>query len=298
MTCYQTSSAQQAPATSPRYRTQAECLQACKEGACCETVNGVTTCSVKPQCQCQGAGKTFKGVGTTCESTNGACCRGNSCSVKPQCECQGSGNTFKGVGTTCSPNPCLCYCPDGQSVQPDTIVWSWYGGSAYLPPCTAYCWAGNTLQCEDSPRYLGALDFLYPQISGTYVLNRTACGVWRWSETSPIDGSTNTAQLSLEPTGLGTQYVAGLSKTVNSPGGVCRVNLSDGGAGFGSPVRFLSDLCEGQTFTPPGTNHCGSFVPGVGVASLPPSCIWPGEVNKPPGIVPILYQMQYTLRAG
>lgn len=45
------------------YATEAECLQACKEGACCES-NG--TCSVKPQCQCQGAGQTFRGVGTVC----------------------------------------------------------------------------------------------------------------------------------------------------------------------------------------------------------------------------------------
>jgi hypothetical protein len=44
------------------YATEAECLQACREGACCEG----TTCTVKPQCQCQGTGKVFKGVGTTC----------------------------------------------------------------------------------------------------------------------------------------------------------------------------------------------------------------------------------------
>lgn len=44
------------------YATEAECNQACKEGACCEG----TTCSVKPQCQCQGTGKVFKGVGTVC----------------------------------------------------------------------------------------------------------------------------------------------------------------------------------------------------------------------------------------
>jgi hypothetical protein len=48
--------------TSGGYVTEADCLQACKEGACCEG----TTCSIKPQCQCQGTGKVFKGVGTTC----------------------------------------------------------------------------------------------------------------------------------------------------------------------------------------------------------------------------------------
>jgi hypothetical protein len=55
-----------------KYKTEAECLQACKEGACCEGA----TCSVKPQCQCQGTGKTFKGVGTTCEPNPClSCCR-------------------------------------------------------------------------------------------------------------------------------------------------------------------------------------------------------------------------------
>ena len=51
------------------FATEAECLEACKEGACC---NG-TTCSVKPQCQCDAA----------------------------------AGEVFKGVGTVCSPNPCV-----------------------------------------------------------------------------------------------------------------------------------------------------------------------------------------------
>jgi hypothetical protein len=64
MPCYQSTSLPSGVTTTGRtaYTTEAECLQACKEGACCEG----TTCSVKPQCQCQGTGKTFKGVGTTC----------------------------------------------------------------------------------------------------------------------------------------------------------------------------------------------------------------------------------------
>lgn len=56
------------------HKTEAECLQACKEGACCE---------------------------------------GTTCSVKPQCQCQGTGKTFKGVGTVCAPNPCYCCCKNG-----------------------------------------------------------------------------------------------------------------------------------------------------------------------------------------
>lgn len=46
---------------------------ACCLGACCES-NG--TCSVKPQEQCQGFGRLFKGEGTTCGPTTCSC---NSC---------------------------------------------------------------------------------------------------------------------------------------------------------------------------------------------------------------------------
>ena len=51
------------------YVTEAECNQACKEGACCAG----TGCSVKPKCQCQSAGQLFNGVGTTCATTD-CCC--------------------------------------------------------------------------------------------------------------------------------------------------------------------------------------------------------------------------------
>lgn len=63
------------------YATEAACLEACKEGACCEG----TTCTVKPACQCQGAGKTFSGVGTTCASNPCLAC--NDCCGR---ECGGS----------------------------------------------------------------------------------------------------------------------------------------------------------------------------------------------------------------
>lgn len=64
MPCYQSTSLPPGFTTTGRtgYATEADCLNACKEGACCTG----TTCSVKPQCQCQGAGQTFRGVGTTC----------------------------------------------------------------------------------------------------------------------------------------------------------------------------------------------------------------------------------------
>lgn len=70
MTCYQSTNLPSGFPTTGRtsYTTEADCLNACREGACCE----VTTCSVKPQCQCQGTGKVFKGVGTVC--TPNPCC--------------------------------------------------------------------------------------------------------------------------------------------------------------------------------------------------------------------------------
>jgi hypothetical protein len=70
MPCYQSTNLPGGVTTTGRtsYLTEAECNQACKEGACCEG----TTCSVKPACQCQGTGKVFKGVGTTC-SPNPCC---------------------------------------------------------------------------------------------------------------------------------------------------------------------------------------------------------------------------------
>jgi hypothetical protein len=80
MPCYQSTNLPSGFSATGRtsYTTEAECNQACKEGACCEG----TSCTVKPACQCQGAGKVFKGVGTTCSS--GVCdyCTG-SCSPLP-----------------------------------------------------------------------------------------------------------------------------------------------------------------------------------------------------------------------
>lgn len=81
MPCYQSSSLPSGVTTTGRtsYATQADCLQACQEGACCEG----TTCTVTPQCQCQGAGKTFKGVGTVCTPNPcGFFCNGCRCAFQ------------------------------------------------------------------------------------------------------------------------------------------------------------------------------------------------------------------------
>lgn len=100
MPCYQPEGvpAGYVPIGSGSFATEAECLEACKEGACC---NG-TTCSVKPQCQCNAA----------------------------------AGEVFKGVGTVCSPNPCGdCPCPDGSRVMlPDAIELTFAVGSLTPAP--------------------------------------------------------------------------------------------------------------------------------------------------------------------
>ena len=77
MPCYQQNTSTYAGLdrrTPAGFATEADCLQACKEGACCES-NG--TCNVRPQCQCQGAGQTFRGVGTVC--TPNPCISCNDC---------------------------------------------------------------------------------------------------------------------------------------------------------------------------------------------------------------------------
>lgn len=68
MTCRKVSSYNERPGRGP-FTSEADCASACAEGACCEG----TTCTVKPQCQCQGAGKVFKGIGTTCSPNPCAC---------------------------------------------------------------------------------------------------------------------------------------------------------------------------------------------------------------------------------
>jgi hypothetical protein len=75
MPCYQSTNLPPGFSTTGRtsYATEADCLNACKDGACCEG----TTCTVKPACQCQGTGKVFRGVGTVCTASLCGCC-GNS----------------------------------------------------------------------------------------------------------------------------------------------------------------------------------------------------------------------------
>jgi len=142
MPCYQPSNFPTGFAATGRtgYKTEAECNQACREGACCEG----TTCTVKPQCQCQCTEGRCCGPDTVTirngtetwpvyrvESKQACLARGGvwRCGQFPPMSIENyvggtplcgpaSGNTepvFKGVGTTCTPNPCevICPCPSG-----------------------------------------------------------------------------------------------------------------------------------------------------------------------------------------
>lgn len=120
------------------YRTQEECLNACKEGACCEGAS----CSVKPKCRCKCMSNSCCGPDTTTVfGVTGPVCRGGTeaeCSARggtwracygctadasnpgfsicsPDDRPQAFIPTFKGIGTLCTPNPC-CSCESLVSV--------------------------------------------------------------------------------------------------------------------------------------------------------------------------------------
>ena len=117
MPCYQSTSLPSGVTTTGRtsYKTEAECNQACKEGACCEG----TTCSVKPQCQCVGDDKKFRGVGTTCAA--------DTCQF---CTPQGVPKPNSGVGI------CYCYCTaNGGTVPRFANVTFYYAPATNKPEC-------------------------------------------------------------------------------------------------------------------------------------------------------------------
>jgi hypothetical protein len=71
------------------------------------------------------------------DTRTGACCNGTTCTVKPQCQCNAAaGEVFKGVGTVCSPNPCGdCPCPSGNPIMlPDAIELTFAVGSLTPAP--------------------------------------------------------------------------------------------------------------------------------------------------------------------
>lgn len=93
-----------------------------------------------------------------CDS--GACCESNgTCSVKPESQCQGAGKTFKGVGTVCTGNPCsLCDLPS-ISISTTGTAQGFYAASfvSYLCPDQQYSVSasGSGTLTKDQSQLLG-----------------------------------------------------------------------------------------------------------------------------------------------
>jgi hypothetical protein len=148
MPCYQSTNLPGGVTTTGRtsYKTEAECNQACKEGACCEG----TTCTVKPQCQCVSATQKFIGIGTTCASDTCQFCTAN-----------GYPKTGSGVSR------CYCYCTANGGTIPQfvnvTINWSFsstrtpYGSRTPepVPSCTRSGAITATLTRQSTSLYAG-----------------------------------------------------------------------------------------------------------------------------------------------
>ncbi len=93
-------------------------------GPCC-LPNG--TCQVMTTSDCQSAGGTYQGDGTsctgiTCPTPKGACCYSNGFCISnmSQSDCAGSGGNWLGSGTACNGNQCptgACCKPDGSCVN-------------------------------------------------------------------------------------------------------------------------------------------------------------------------------------
>ena len=176
MPCYQPSSFPPGFSTTgrPSYATEAECNQACKEGACCEG----TTCTVKPQCQCQGTGKVFKGVGTTCTPNPCLCCNSNG-SIKSGTDCQW----------------CWCFCGEGAATYPRFINVTVSGQYAMYQPI----FFGQS--------HFGTFNKKIKTFSATLTLSvistpsKTNCPLWRYGvpdgNTTPIGGGGMTGEISV-----------------------------------------------------------------------------------------------------
>ncbi len=206
MPCYQSTSLPSGVTTTGRtgYTTEADCLQACKEGACCEG----TTCTVKPQCQCKCTSGSCCGPDTvTLSGITGPTCRGG---TKAECDARGGtwrdcvGCTadaanpsvpirpcqstdganvrvpvFKGVGTTCGGSAGFCCGPGTWSAK--DIVWS--GGFASFPSaqsfpqCRSYSSeAGAPVTTQSACEASGGMWVTTPCVSCAEVNEKTGLG--------------------------------------------------------------------------------------------------------------------------
>jgi hypothetical protein len=169
------------------HATEADCNQACREGACCEG----TTCTVKPACQCKCASGSCCGPDTFTNS-NGE--TGPRCRNESESACAARGGTwrcgvfcvglqgdpfagqplgsgictslagspstpvFKGVGTTCSPNPCLtgACCGNNSLVCSDTTQEACEAAGGRYQGNGTNCSTANCCPSAYNPSWVGS----------------------------------------------------------------------------------------------------------------------------------------------
>lgn len=168
MPCSQLNSAPSPGAVS--YATEADCLQACKEGACCES-NG--TCNVRPQCQCQGAGQTFKGVGTVCSPN--PCCRdstGTPCfDVSPFPYPQVLYLTFQNTGSKTLNRTFTLTLSDDNSIAPAGLKYVFASTPVRVGefPCTFFLFQGFCPGENTNPQFTVGAALALPRIQGQFI---------------------------------------------------------------------------------------------------------------------------------
>lgn len=161
-------------------------------GACC-LPNG--TCQTLTLTECQTAGGSFKGEGTSCSSANcptptGACCFGTSCLNLTQSDCQQASGTWIGPGTQCSAGNS---CPTGACCLPNGSC----SGGITAAECQAlggnFKGAGTTCAGVSCPPPLGACCLAS---GGCLLLSQADCGIipsssWAGPGTNCLDGNSN-----------------------------------------------------------------------------------------------------------
>jgi hypothetical protein len=210
-------------------------------GACCAPAG---TCSVIAQTDCDGAGGTYQGDGTTCSGVTcpqpqGACCFPNGfCGIAGAQDCAGSGGTFAGAGTVCgSNNTCplgACCLADGTCVgnltqgqctaQGGTFRGTGTDCSTPCPPPNGACCASNGFCFQTSQTNCAGS-------GGTFYGAGVACG---GNNTCPIGACC-------------------------MPNGSCTPNVSAAAcANAGGTFRGIGSLCSGANCPQPDGACCAS----------------------------------------
>lgn len=210
MPCYQSTNLPSGVTTTGRasHKTEAECNEACKEGACCEG----TTCTVKPQCQCKCASGSCCGPDTFTNS-NGE--TGPRCRNESESACAARGGTwrcgvfcvglqgdpfagqplgsgictslagspstpvFKGVGTTCTGTSGYCCGPGTWSA---TDIGNGQESKNFSPPQTflqcrsGFSQAGPAVTTQSGCEAIGGQWVTSPCVSCWEVVERTGIG--------------------------------------------------------------------------------------------------------------------------